>query len=86
MAAMRVNVLLAVLMAASLVCAASARQLPVTTDATLMGPAVALRRLLQPKDPNEPKAATVAADTASIRFKIVFEKGQKKEDDKEGDK
>lgn len=28
---------------------------------------------------------SVAADTASVRFKIVFEKGQKKEDDK-GDK
>jgi hypothetical protein len=31
---------------------------------------------------------TIAADTASIRFKIVFEKGQKKEDaeEDEGDK
>jgi hypothetical protein len=29
--------------------------------------------------------AVVAADTASMRFKIVFERGQKKEDDA-GDK
>jgi hypothetical protein len=27
-----------------------------------------------------------AADTASVRFKIVFEKGQKKKDGGEGDK